>query len=66
VSQKNKNKKYAGLGPDGDARDPFNAQDGAAAPDGALWVSDHRLRLRRLQGQVPAARPRRQVRQRGT
>lgn len=29
-------KKITGLGPDGGARDPFNAQDGAAAPDGAL------------------------------
>jgi len=37
---------YAGLGPNGGAGDPRDAQDGAATPDGALRrPSDHRLRL---------------------
>ncbi|XP_039784737.1 alcohol dehydrogenase-like 3 isoform X7 [Panicum virgatum] len=54
------------LGSDGGARDSCDAQDDAAAPNGALRrPSDHRLRLRRLQGKVPAAGSRRQVHQWG-
>ena len=60
-------KLYAGLGSDGGAGDPCDAQDDAAAPNGALRrPPDHRLRLRRLQGKVPAAGSRRQVHQWGT
>ena len=60
-------KLYAGLGSDGGARDSCDAQDDAAAPNGALRrPPDHRLRLRRLQGKVPAAGSRRQVHQWGT